>query len=189
MRYEAVSTVYSEWSFKPLFIVMRYADQRCLGLFLRELRNHRASLLRRSGETPPQRHITDFFRPPPRLPEDQSLLHQGLISTPHPIGTLVDQAMEIGRSRRPWLVLVSHCQHRLQQRIWITLTRHARCPIRFLTMEGFQLLTWSDKDRCCLSYDSEALSLFLSLLENGALISSTKIPHEMPCGLSQWEVQ
>ena len=51
--------------FGPLARVMRYQDQRCLGLFLLELRRHREGLLRRldSGRHS-QREITDFFTIP-----------------------------------------------------------------------------------------------------------------------------
>ena len=49
--------------FGPLTRAMNYIDQRCLGLFLLELRRHRKSLLRRpNNEGHSQREITDFFR-------------------------------------------------------------------------------------------------------------------------------
>ena len=50
--------------FGPLFKVMRYEDQRCLGLFLLEMRRHREDLLRRPvNRRHSQREIIDFFGP------------------------------------------------------------------------------------------------------------------------------
>ena len=83
--------------FGPFSRVMRYEDQRCLGLFLIELCRHRESLMR--GETnhsQSQRQITNFFR----AHIGQSAPQQTL---PHTRGILMDRAIALGRSRRPQL--------------------------------------------------------------------------------------
>ena len=56
--------------FGPQARVMNYTDQRCLGLFLLEIRRFRDSLLKRShhkGNT--QKEITNFFKVQPHLSE------------------------------------------------------------------------------------------------------------------------
>ena len=119
--------------FGPLSRVMRYQDERCLGLFLLvELRRHRESLLRRPTERQSQRQITDFFGPPTGQTERQTTQQSTDIA--HTRGTLIDRATELGRSRRPRLGGTSHHRRRLRQRIRITLARHARRPVRVLTM-------------------------------------------------------
>ena len=52
--------------FGPLRKVMEYADQRCLGLFLLELKRHRENLLKDNStacQAHPQSTITIFFSP------------------------------------------------------------------------------------------------------------------------------
>ena len=80
--------------FGPLDRVMRYQDQKCLGLYLLELHRHRDSLLRRHGVRQSQRQITDFFglREPGDQPSTQSCAHI------HTRGTLIDRAIELRRS-------------------------------------------------------------------------------------------
>ena len=48
--------------FGPLDRVMKYEDQRCLGLYLLEIHRHRNTLLRRQRARQNQRQIKDFFR-------------------------------------------------------------------------------------------------------------------------------
>ena len=79
---------------------MRYQDQRCLGLFLLELRRHRESLLRRPAERQSQRQITDFFRPP-TTGQTEGHTTQESPGIAHTRGTLIDRAIELGKSRRP----------------------------------------------------------------------------------------
>ena len=50
--------------FGPLSKVMEYEDQRCLGLFLLELKRHREKLLKHTAtQAHPQRTIATFFSP------------------------------------------------------------------------------------------------------------------------------
>lgn len=58
--------------FGPLDRVMRYEDQRCLGLYLLEIHRYRDSLLRRHGQRQSQRHISDFYRSDVSQPDDLS---------------------------------------------------------------------------------------------------------------------
>ena len=72
--------------------------------------------------------ITDFFS----ADTGQSAPQQTL---PHTRGILVDQAIALGRSRRPRLQQITQHRRRLHQRIRITLARHAGHPVRSLTIE------------------------------------------------------
>ena len=102
----------------------KYEDQRCLGLYLLELQRHRDSLLRRHGVWQSQRPITDFFGSgkPGEQPPTQSCARI------HTRGTLIDRAIELGRSRRqrPRHRSTLH-RRRLQQRIRDILARHPEC--------------------------------------------------------------
>ena len=87
--------------FGPLTGVMNYTDQRCLGLFLLEIRRFRDGLLKRShhkGNT--QKEITNFFKVQPHLSnkEDPSQTPSLRCSTK---GILLKRAVDIGKSRRP----------------------------------------------------------------------------------------
>ena len=108
--------------FGPLARVMSYQDQRCLGLYLLELHRYRDSLLR--GQRERQSQITDFFSSDITQPEEQLVQR----AHTHTSGTLIDRAIELGRSRRPRLRRGS-TQHRrrLQQRIRGILARHPEC--------------------------------------------------------------
>ena len=118
--------------FGSLARVMRYEDQRCLGLFLLELRRHRESLMR--GEiSQSQRRITDFFRVASGQDEEQ--LPQQSSHPPHTRGTLIDRALELGKTRRPRMRRITQHRRRLHQRIRVTLAPHAQRPVRLLTME------------------------------------------------------
>ena len=100
--------------FGPLDRVMRYQDQRCLGLYLLELHRHRDSLLRRHGVRQSQRRITEFFGSMGMedQPPEQSFTHT------HTRGTLIDRAIELGRWRRPRpRQRTTLHRRRLQQRI------------------------------------------------------------------------
>lgn len=110
--------------FGPLDRVMKYEDQRCLGLYLLELQRHRDSLLKRQGVRQSQRPITDFFGSgtPGEQPPAQSCARI------HTRGTLIDRAIELGRSRRPRPRHRSTLhRRRLQQRIRDILARHPEC--------------------------------------------------------------
>ena len=114
--------------FGPLDRVMRYEDQRCLGLYLLEIHRYRDSLLRRHGQRQSQRHISDFYRSDVSQPDDLSPA-QSLDPTPiHTSGTLIERAIELGRSRRPRLRRgVTQHRRRLLQRIRRILSRHPGC--------------------------------------------------------------
>ena len=101
--------------FGPLSRVMRYEDQRCLGLFLLELRRHRESVLWRTADRQQQRQITDFYRSPDVQSERQTIQQSPGVTLPR--GTLIDRATELGRSRRPRRGGTSQHRRRLQRRI------------------------------------------------------------------------
>ena len=110
--------------FGPLDRVMRYQDQRCLGLYLLELHRHRDSLLRRHGVRQSQRQITEFFglMGMEDQPPEQSFTYT------HTRGSLIDRAIELGRSRRPRpRRRTTLHRRRLQQRIRGILARHPEC--------------------------------------------------------------
>lgn len=95
--------------FGPLRKVMEYEDQRCLGLFLLELRRHREGLLRDRRTPPPdpsrQRRLTDFFGagtsdPLPRSPTPPSP-HPPPSRRVAPCGVTLDRAIALCRARRP----------------------------------------------------------------------------------------
>ena len=120
--------------FGPLARVMRYQDQRCLGLFLLELRRHREGLLRRSDSgRHSQREITDFFRSQAQQSDEQAA--QQTSESTCTRGILIDRATELGRSRRPRLRGSSRHRWRMRQRVRTILVRHGRRPVRVLTME------------------------------------------------------
>ena len=82
---------------------MEYEDQRCLGLFLLELKRHREKLLKNTA-TPahPQRTITTFFIPisPPNATSQSQDTQMGP-RLGHMKGVTVDRAIAICRARRP----------------------------------------------------------------------------------------
>ena len=125
--------------FGPLSRVMRFYDQRCLGLYLMEIQRHRAGLLRERGlhlERHTQRQITDFFIPEHRRERPESG------DTGHTIsrGILSDRATEIGRSRRPRMRGCSSRRRRWQQQIRSILARHGSRPVQTLSMEDIDTI-------------------------------------------------
>ncbi len=89
--------------FGPLPTIMEYKDQRCLGLFLLELKRHREKLLKvdnTATTTHQQRTITNFFTPM-TLPHDT--IQPGNIHAPRvqTKGVSIDQAIGMCRARRP----------------------------------------------------------------------------------------
>ena len=90
--------------FGPLRKVMEYEDQRCLGLFLLELKRHREKLLKNTAtQAHPQRTITTFFSS--ITPNARSQPHDTEMGS-RPVynkGVTIDRAMAICRARRPRL--------------------------------------------------------------------------------------
>ena len=82
--------------FGPLRKVMEYEDQRCLGLFLLELKRHREKLLKNTA-TPahPQRTITTFFSPITPNATSQSQDTQMGPRLGHKKGVTIDRAIPI----------------------------------------------------------------------------------------------
>ena len=88
--------------FGPLRKVMEYEDQRCLGLFLLELKRHREKLLKNTAtQAHPQRTITTFFSsitPNARSqPQDTEMGSRPGYNK----GVTIDRAIAICRARRP----------------------------------------------------------------------------------------
>ncbi|KAH7422442.1 hypothetical protein KP509_12G008600 [Ceratopteris richardii] len=131
--------------FGPFSRAMGYEDQRCLGLFLLELRRHRDSLLRhrdslsRLSKRKTVQQVTDYFREVTTTTQrDRSAVQQSPDLTSLR-GTLVDRARGLERSKRPRLQRrMSQQRRRLQMRIRLILARHARYPVRVLTMEDIE---------------------------------------------------
>ena len=114
--------------FGPLHKVMEYEGQRCLGLFLLELKRHREKLLKNTAtQAHPQRTITTFFSPithtnatsPSRDTQMGSKLG-------HNEGVTIDRAIAICRARRPR----SHGprpRNPCHRQIKAIISRHRRC--------------------------------------------------------------
>ena len=114
--------------FGPLDRVMKYEDQRCLGLYLLEIHRHRNTLLRRQRARQNQRQINDFFRSNEAREEGEASNQQPMQRSvhSHTKGTLVDRANELGKSRRPRPRCRSTLhRRRLQQKIRSILARHS----------------------------------------------------------------
>ena len=114
--------------FGPLDRVMKYKDQRCLGLYLLEIHRHRNTLLRRQRARQNQRQINDFFRSNEAREEGEASNQQPMQRSvhSHTKGTLVDRANELGKSRRPRPRCRSTLhRRRLQQKIKSILARHS----------------------------------------------------------------
>ena len=110
--------------FGPLTKVMNYTDQRCLGLFLLELRRHRESLLRRPNkEDHSQKKITDFFRLQTQFPNNQDS-QQAPAITDITRGVSINRATELGRSRRPQKQKSSKYRWRIHQKVRTILAQH-----------------------------------------------------------------
>ncbi|MCO5599422.1 hypothetical protein L7F22_053525 [Adiantum nelumboides] len=113
--------------FGPLDRVMKYEDQRCLGLYLLEIHRHRITLLRRQRTRQNQRQIKEFFRSNEAREEGKASNQQPMQRSvhSHTTGTLVDRANKLGKSRRPRPRCRSTLhRRRLQQKIRNILARH-----------------------------------------------------------------
>ena len=87
--------------FWPLARVMNFEDQRCLGLFLLELRKHREDLLKKpDNERHIQREITDFFKTQTRSTTQDSEQALEATSTSNTRGILINRAYDLGKSKR-----------------------------------------------------------------------------------------
>ena len=77
--------------------------KRCLGLYLLELNRHRDNLMRRQRAQQSHRQITDFFGSRETGEEGQARSQQPTqrATHTHTKGTLIDRAIELGKSRRP----------------------------------------------------------------------------------------
>ena len=114
--------------FDSLDRVMRYQDQRCLGLFLLEIQRHRDSLLRGHRQRQSQRRISEFFSPSATEVEGPLPPQSSVPTHTRTSGTLIDRATELGRSRRPRLRRgATQHRQRLRQRIHRILARHPEC--------------------------------------------------------------
>ena len=80
-----------------------YEDQRCLGLFLLELKRHREKLLKNTAtQAHPQRTITTFFNPiTPTNATSQSKDTQMGSRPGHNKGVTIDRPTAICRACRP----------------------------------------------------------------------------------------
>ena len=88
--------------FGPLSKVIEYEDQRCLGLFLLELKRHREKLLKNTAtQAHPQRTITTFFSPITPNATSQSRDTKMGSRPEHNKRVTIDQAIAICRARRP----------------------------------------------------------------------------------------
>ena len=126
--------------FGPLTRVMNYTDQRCLGIFLLEIRRFRDSLLNRShhkGNT--QKEITNFFKVQPHLSdkEDSSQTPSLKCNTK---GILIIRAADIGKSRGPKAQKVTRYRQRIHQKIRIIVNQHKRKPLKTLSPEEVEKL-------------------------------------------------
>ena len=109
--------------FGPLSKVMSFQDQRCLGLYLLEIHKYRESMLKNSKDAQqPQRQITQFFRPTMTRPETQSSPQNMTLQRSK--GILIDQALKLGRLKRPRMQGKSHYRKQLQQKIRTILLRN-----------------------------------------------------------------
>ena len=126
--------------FGPLSRVMNYKDQKCLGLFLLEIRRFRDGLVKRlhhRGNT--QREITNFFKVQPHvsIKEDSSQTPNLRGSTK---GILLNRAVDIGKSRRPKAQKTTKYRQRIYQKIRIILNQHKKRPLRKLSPEEVEKL-------------------------------------------------
>ena len=82
---------------------LEYEEQRCLGLFLQDLRRHREKLLKNTAtQAHPQRTITTFFSPiTPTNATSQSRDTQMGPRLGHNKGVTIDRAVAICRAHRP----------------------------------------------------------------------------------------
>ena len=115
--------------------VMNYVVQRCLGLFLLEIRKNRENLLRRpNNEGNSQREITDFFKVQIQSSDKQDS-QQVLDYTGNTRGFLISRATDYGRSRHPKTQNSSKHRWRIHHKVRIILARHGRKPMRMLSAE------------------------------------------------------
>lgn len=114
--------------FGPISRITDFPDQRCLGLFLMELRRHRESLLRaptpRAGLAQPM--ITSFFRPQHEEPTPPAhpTLHQ-VRTVSRSTGVTLPRATALRATRGP-RPPTSRPPPIHQGQIDVTLTRHQR---------------------------------------------------------------
>ena len=118
--------------FGPVSRVMNYEDQRCLGLFLKELCRHRQMLLQEKKS-----HTQDpIERPVPEPPQNtfpQSTNPR--IYNKSVKGTLLERATEIGKSRRPRPHHRRRRQSIYHRCIQAIIERHRASPMRVFTEE------------------------------------------------------
>ena len=126
--------------FGPLTRVMKYTDQRCLGLFLLEIRRFRDSLLKRShhkGNT--QKEITNFFKVQPHLSDKEDSSQTPSLRC-NKKGILINRTVDIGKSRRPKAQKATKYKQRIHQKIQIILNQHKRRPLKNLSSEEVEKL-------------------------------------------------
>ena len=111
---------------------MDYEDQRCLGLFLQDLRRHREKLLKNTAtQAHPQRKITTFFSPiTPTNATSQSRDTQMGPRLGHNKGVTIDRAVAICRAHRP-RPYGPGPQHPCHRQIKAIISRHRGCFPRF----------------------------------------------------------
>ena len=111
--------------------LMVYEHQRCLGLFLLELKRHWEKLLKNAAtQAHPQRTTTTFFSPiTPTNTTSQSRDTQMGSRPGHSKGVTIDWAIEICRASRPW-PHEPRLQHPCDRHIK-AIPPHNRCFPRF----------------------------------------------------------
>ena len=108
---------------------MEYEDQRCLRLFLLELKGHQEKLLKNTAtQAHPQRAITTFFGPITPINATSQSRDTQMGSRPgHNKGVTIDQAIAISRARRPHPPHGPRPQHPCHRQIKAIISRHLRC--------------------------------------------------------------
>jgi hypothetical protein len=112
---------------------MEYKDQRCLGLFLLELKRHREKLLKADNTTTTthqQRTITNFFTLM-TLPHDTVLPGNIQVEAPRvqTKGVSIGQAIGMCRAHKP-RAKGPMPRHPCHRQIKAIITKHQRCPPR-----------------------------------------------------------
>ena len=126
--------------FGPLSRVMNYIDQRCLGLFLLEIRRLREGLLKKSHyKSNTQKEITNFFKTQTKHPnkEDPAQIPNLRSSAK---GILLDRAVDIWKSKRLKTQKTTRYRQRIHQKIRIILSQQKRRPIKTLSLEEVEKL-------------------------------------------------
>lgn len=117
--------------FGPLSKVMEYCDQRCLGLFLVEIKKYREDFLKKGENNKPgvsQRCMSDFFE------RTNSFHTEGRRKIPTK-GVRIERAVQLGRMRRPKKPTTSLHRKKVYKYIKGILDRHRDRTIRFLSGE------------------------------------------------------